>query len=368
MSLMLVELLKGAGFDYGFLRIFEYLTFRLIAATLTPLVLLLILGNRGIVILHLRRFRDIGGEYAAIDTASKRGTSTAGGTMLLVATLFSIFVWGDWSNPFLWAVSGAFLYFGFVGYLDDALKVRFKSGLSGLSQIAKTLLQLAFIVPFAYWFVSSWSPLPEALRTTLWLPFYKYAVLDLGPWLQMGLLVFVFYAIVNAVNITDGLDGLVTGPSVSVAAVYGTFAVILGSLEVSTFLLFVPCPGASELAVFSGALVGALLGFLWYNAYPAEVFMGDTGSMAIGAALAVLAWMTRQEMLFPLVGGIFVMSIASSLIQEKIGMRLGRRIFLRAPVHHGWTYKGISEPKVVVRYWIISVLLGLFGLLSIKVR
>jgi phospho-N-acetylmuramoyl-pentapeptide-transferase len=262
----------------------------------------------------------------------------------------------------------AFLYFGIVGWIDDWQKVRFKSSLFGLGQIAKTLLELLFIIPFAWWLVSSYSPLPAGFRTTFFLPFVKGDLGDWGPLLFAAFIVVAFYSIVNAVNITDGLDGLLTGPAVTTALLYGSFAYILGNAILSRYLLFTMFPGIGELAVFSAALAGGLLGFLWYNAYPAEVFMGDTGSMSVGASLAALAFLTRQEMLFPLVGGVFVVSIGSSLIQEKIGLKLGRRIFLRAPLHHGLTYRGTAEPKLVVRYWIVSFLLALLAALSLKVR
>jgi phospho-N-acetylmuramoyl-pentapeptide-transferase len=365
---VLVDFLKSMGWNPGFLRIFDYITFRVLMAALTALLTQLLFGHAFIVFLYRRRFRDTGGEYLSLDTQSKRGTPTGGGLMILISVGLALALWGRMKNPYLAASSSAFIYFGLVGWIDDWQKVRFKSSLFGLGQMAKTLLQLLFIVPFAAWFVSPASPLPPVYRTTVFLPFARHVAHDIGPWLFGAFIVFAFFSIVNAVNITDGMDGLVSGPAVMTASIYGVFAYILGNAIYSHYLLFVYCPGMGELTIFMGAMIGGIFGFLWYNAYPAEVFMGDTGSMAIGAGLAMMAFLTRQEMLFPLVGGVFVASIASSLIQEKIGMRLGRRIFLRAPLHHSQTYKGIAEPKVVVRYWIISLVLTLIAALSIKIR
>jgi len=364
---ILVDLLKSLGINFGYFRVFDYITFRVIMAAMTALLVEILFGHTFIVWLYRRRLRDTGSDYLSLSTNDKRGTPTAGGLLIMVAVAVSLFLWGRPTSVYLIAVASSFFYFGLVGLFDDWQKVRLKSSLFGLGQAAKSLLQLAFIVPFATWLVTA-SPLPLHLRTTFYLPFLKNATWDAGPWVFGAFVVFAFYSVVNAVNITDGMDGLVTMPAVMVAVLYGVFGYILGNSILARYLIFPYMPGAGELTVFAGALAGGLFGFLWFNAYPAEVFMGDTGSMATGAALASLAFLTRQEMLFPLTGGVFVASIASSLIQEKIGMRIGRRIFLRAPLHHGQTHKGIAEPKVVVRYWIISVLLTLLAALSIKVR
>ncbi|HNX51314.1 MAG TPA: phospho-N-acetylmuramoyl-pentapeptide-transferase [Thermoanaerobaculaceae bacterium] len=363
-----IHLLRLLGIDHGYFRLFEYITFRVIMAALTSLVLSLAFGHRVIVWLYRKRFRDAGGEYRSLDAHSKRGTPTGGGVLLLMAVVVAVAVWGKLDNAYLLSVGAAFVYFGLVGWFDDAQKVRFKSSLFGLGQMAKTLLQLAFIVPFGLWLVSSTSPLPAGVRTQVFLPFVKGSLGDPGPFVFALFTMFVFFSVVNAVNITDGLDGLVTGPAVTTALLYGVFAYVLGNAVLSRYLLFTMFPGAGEMAVFAAALAGGLFGFLWFNAYPAEVFMGDTGSLAVGGGLAGLALLTRQEMLFPLVGGIFVANIASSLLQEKVGMRIGRRIFLRAPLHHAQTERGIAEPKVVIRFWIIAFFLMLVAGLSLKLR
>ncbi|MCM2316805.1 MAG: phospho-N-acetylmuramoyl-pentapeptide-transferase [Thermoanaerobaculia bacterium] len=364
---ILIDLLRDAGINPGFLRVFDYITFRVMMAAVTAMVLEVVFGHAFIVFLYRERFRDTGGDFLSLKTSDKRGTPTGGGLLIMLVVGASLFLWGKLSNPYLLAASSAFFYFGVVGLFDDWQKVRLKSSLYGLSQFAKTFLQLAYIVPFAAWFVLM-SPLPPSHRHTFFLPFVKDFALDLGPWVFGAFIVFAFFSIVNAVNISDGMDGLVTGPAVFVAALYGIFAYILSNAVLSKYLLFTFLPGAGELSVFAGALAGGLFGFLWFNAYPAEVFMGDTGSMSIGAALSALAFLTRQELLFPIAGGVFVASIFSSLVQEKIGMRLGRRVLVRAPLHHAHAYKGIAEPKVVVRYWIVSILLMLIAALSIKLR
>ncbi|HPW55938.1 MAG TPA: phospho-N-acetylmuramoyl-pentapeptide-transferase [Thermoanaerobaculaceae bacterium] len=365
---LVLTLLRLAGIEHGYFRLAEFLTFRIIMAAITSLTLSLTLGHRVIVWLYRQRFRDAGGEFRSIDTHSKRGTPTGGGILILLAVVTAVALWGRLDNAYLLAVSAAFVYFGLVGWFDDAQKVRFKSALFGLGQMAKTVLQLGFIVPFGFWLVSDLSPLPSAMRSQLLVPFVKTPLGDPGRMVFAVFAMLVFFSVVNAVNITDGLDGLVTGPAVTTALLYGAFAYVLGNAVLSHYLLFAMLPGAGEMAVFAAALAGGLLGFLWFNAYPAEVFMGDTGSLAIGGGLASMALLTRQEMLFPIVGGIFVANIAASLVQEKIGMRIGRRLVLRAPLHHGQTERGIAEPKVVIRFWIIAFFLMLIAGLSLKLR
>lgn len=365
---IILRLLKAYGWDFGFFRLLDYLTFRTLITAVTALLLELAFGHRLIVYLYRTRFRDTGGEYTSIDASSKRGTPTGGGILIVLSTAVATLLWGKLDNLYLWAVLSAMVYFGLVGWLDDFQKVRLKSSLSGLSQLGKTFLQLLYIVPYAIFFTSPLNPVPDAFHTQVFIPFVKNPLFDAGPLFFSLFIIFVFYSIVNAVNITDGLDGLVTGPAILTAALYGIFGYILGNKIISGYLLFPNFPGSGELMVFSGALVGALFGFLWYNTYPAEIFMGDTGSLALGGSLAVMAFQTRQEMLFPIVGGVFVAMIFSSLLQEKVGMRLGRRIFLRAPIHHSLIHKGVAEPKVVIRFWIISILLTLVAALSLKLR
>jgi phospho-N-acetylmuramoyl-pentapeptide-transferase len=368
MAELLVYALKALGLSFGFFRLLDFLTFRIMMAALTALSLSLLLGHRTIVWLFRRRFRDAGGEFGAIKADDKRGTPTGGGVLILLTVSAAAIFWSRLDNSYFVAVTASFLYFGMVGWFDDALKVRFKSSLFGLGQLAKTLLQLAYIVPFGLWLASPASVLPPALRGQFFVPFFKAPLFDMGPWLFAAWVAFVFYSIVNAVNITDGLDGLVSGPAAMNTILFGVFAYVISNAVLARYLLFIHLTGAGELAVFAGALIGGLVGFLWFNTYPAEVFMGDTGSLAIGAGLAVLALLTRQEMVFPIAGGVFVANIAASLLQEKVGMRIGRRVVLRAPLHHGQIERGIAEPKVVIRFWIITIVLTLLAALSLKLR
>ncbi len=365
---LLAAWLAEWGIDAGFLRLVNYITVRALLGMATALGLSLLFGFRFIVHLYDRGLRDTSGDFVSLSAESKRGTPTAGGLILLASTLISVFLWGDLGSRFFWPLVGGFSYLSLVGLLDDSLKSRFKSSLSGLSQAAKTLLLLGCIVPFAVFLVSDLSPLPAAERTLLYIPFYKEPLLDLTPVGFVLFAVFAIFSIVNAVNITDGMDGLLCGTSTFGLGVYLVYAYILGNTIYAHYLLFPYLPGAGEMAVFGGVLIGGILGFMWFNTYPAEVFMGDTGSLAIGGALAMMAFLTKQEMLFPIVGGVFVFEIFTSLMQQKVGDRIGRRVFHRAPFHHAMSHAGIPEPKVVVRFWIVALILATVGFLSLKIR
>lgn len=367
---LIIELLRECGIDYGFFRLMGYTTFRGLMGMATALALSVLLGHRIIVMLYRERFRDTSGEMFSLrrDATSKRGTPQAGGVMILLATDVSVALWADLTNPFVPLLLGGFLYMGFVGFIDDFQKVRFKSSLAGLSQLAKTILLMAFIVPFSILLVSPFNPVPEELRTVVQAPFYKVPLVDLGAVGFSLFAVFAIFAIVNAVNIADGMDGLLGTTSALTLGVYLIFAFVIGDSALSGQLLFAHIPDLGEVAVFAAVLMGSILGFLWFNAYPAEVFMGDTGSLAIGGVIAMTAFFVKQELLFVIVGGVFVLEIFTSLIQDKIGYRIGRRLFYRAPFHHSMTHLGIAETKVVVRLWIIGLVLALVGLLSLKVR
>jgi phospho-N-acetylmuramoyl-pentapeptide-transferase len=365
----LIELMKASDMELGFFRLLEYPLFRALMAAATALLLSLIFGFRMIVFLYRNGFRDTSGDFASLPVSGKRGTPTGGGSIFLLSFFLSLLVWGDAASPFLWVLSGGTLLMGLVGFVDDFLKVRFKSSLFGLSQKMKTLLQFVLvIIPFALFFISDLNPLPAETKTQFFIPFYKFALFDGGSWFYFPFILFAFFAIGNAVNITDGKDGLAGGTIVASFAVFLALAFVEGQADSARFLIFPYLPGTTEIAIFISALIGGVLGFLWFNTYPAEVFMGDTGSLALGAALAMVAFLLKQEMLVPIVGGIFVIHAFTSLVQDKLGYRLGRRLFHRAPYHHDLTHKGIAEPKVVVRLWIIAVILALIGFLSLKIR
>ncbi len=365
---LLLEFLKGIGINYGFFRLINYLSFRTIIAVVTSLFFVLLLGHKFILFLYNKKFRDTSGEISSINAYSKRGTPTAGGLLIMSSTLISVLLWGDFKNSYFLMLLIGFIYLGFVGFLDDFQKTRFKSSLSGLSELAKTILILLFIFPFTIFYFSGMNTIPQSIKSNIYIPFYKNPLINIG---EVGFIIFIFFtmfSIINAVNITDGLDGLLSGTSSLTIGVYSILAYIMGNTILSSYYLFPYIKGVGEITVFGAAIVGSLLGFLWYNSYPAEIFMGDTGSLAIGGVLSMMVFFTKQELLFLIAGGIFVFEILTSLLQEKIGNRIGRRIIYRAPFHHSMTHRGIAEPKAVIRMWIIAIILAALSLLSLKVR
>lgn len=367
---LLISSLQELNISPGFLRLFDYITFRALMAMVTGLLFNLLFGHKLVVFLYRKKLRDASGDLQAINVYSKRGTPTAGGVLIILSTLVSLFWWADFVNPFMPVLIIGFLYLGLVGFIDDFQKSRFKSSLSGLSQVAKTVLLLLFVVPFAGYFLSNLNPLPSSMRTLIYIPFYKHPVVDLGPVAFFLFTLFALFAIINAVNMADGLDGLLSGLSMVTIGVYGVFAYIIGNAVLSRHYLFPYFEGLAEISVFGAALVGGILGFMWYNFFPAEVFMGDTGSLAIGGAIAMMTFFCKQEILFLIVGGVFVFEILTSLLQDKLAnwSKLGRRILHRAPFHHSLIHKGIAEPKAVFRLLIAAVVLAVIGLLSIKIR
>ncbi|MBN2289154.1 MAG: phospho-N-acetylmuramoyl-pentapeptide-transferase [Candidatus Glassbacteria bacterium] len=375
-------LLPLGGPDW--LRLASYLTVRSIAAAITAFCLILFFGDRLIRMLYRHGARDTVFDYGLMDPESKRGTPTMGGVMIVGALLVAILSWSDLTNRFVQMMLAAMLCFGGIGFVDDYLKIKHQDSRRGMSQLTKLGLQTVFALGFMLVYLSAeLTPLtpdkvillkgaasatPENYKFCLQLPFYKYPVLNLS-WFYLPFGIFVILAISNSVNFADGLDGLAIVPASLTAGVFGVFAYIIGNYKHSDQLLFTHLVGSGELTIILAALVGAGLGFLWFNAYPAQIFMGDTGSMALGGILAAAAILIKQEFLFLLAGGIFVLEGASVLIQEKIGIaRLGRRIFHRAPIHHNYQHLGISETKVVVRFWIVGIIMMLLSLATIKIR
>ena len=365
---ILIELLRSWGVDPGFFRLIDSIVFRALMGVGPSLSFSLLFGWRFVVLLYRRRYRDTSGEFLSIRTHSKQGTPTAGGLLIIVSCLIGALLWGDLRSLHMIVLLSGFTYLGLVGFVDDSLKVRFKSSLFGLGQLTKTALILGFALPFAYLLVSPASPIPEELRTQVILPFVKFPLIDLGTWGFFLFAVFALFSIINAVNVTDGMDGLLCGTSALVVVVYAVFAYVLSSVVLAEFLLFPVLPGTQELVVFGAVLAGSILGFLWFNSFPAEVFMGDTGSLSIGGAMAMMAFLLRQEMLFPIIGGVFVLEIFTSLLQDKLGNRLARRVVLRGPYHHALAHRGMPEPKAVIRLWIAALFLAVIGLLSLKIR
>lgn len=367
---MLLELARWLAHDIRGFNVFNYITLRAVLATLTALAISFIAGPS--MIRKLTEYkvgqavRDDGPQTHLIKT----GTPTMGGALILVAIATSTLLWADLSNRFVWVVLVTTMGFGAVGWVDDYRKVVHKNP-KGLSAKAKLFWQSLIGISVAvFLYQTHISP----VETTLIMPFFKHLVLPLS---AVGFMVLTYLVVVgssNAVNLTDGLDGLAILPTVMVASALGIFAYVAGHLYFSKYLGVPYVAGAGELMVFCAAMAGAGLGFLWFNAYPAEVFMGDVGALALGAALGVVAVIVRQEIILFIMGGVFVVetfSVAVQVMYFKYTKRktgVGKRIFLMAPLHHHYEEKGWKETQVVVRFWIISMMLVLIGLASLKLR
>ena len=360
MFLTLAEYLQQ--FDSGF-AVFQYITLRAILGTITALVLSLVIGPTMIRKLSSykigQQVRDDGPE----SHLSKAGTPTMGGALILVAIAITTLLWSDLSSEKVWVVLAVTLSFGLIGGVDDYKKLVYGNS-KGLSAKAKYFWQTVVGFAAAYFIFSS---AKTPVETTLIVPFTKDILIPLG-----GAFVVLAYLVIvgssNAVNLTDGLDGLAIMPTVMVAGALGVFAYLAGHSTFAGYLGIPYVSGVGELTIFCGALVGAGLGFLWFNTYPAMVFMGDVGALALGAALGVVAIYVRQELVLVIMGGIFVMETVSVILQVGSYKLTGKRIFRMAPIHHHFELKGWPEPRVIVRFWIITVVLVLVGLASLKVR
>lgn len=348
------------------LNLFRYLTFRSIAAFLTALVISFLIG--GSLIRWLRSKQGQGQPIREDGPVShvigKKGTPTMGGLLILIALSVSTLLWADLTNRFVWAVLGVTVAFGAIGLWDDFLKVtkRNPKGVSGKTKFCISVV-VAAVAAYA---IAQASPSP--LRYTLAVPFIKDLFVPLG---VFGFLAFATLVIVgtsNAVNLTDGLDGLAIGPVIMAAIVFALIAYIIGNLRFTTYLFLPHVPRAGELAVLLAALAGAGLGFLWFNAPPAMVFMGDTGSLAIGGALGSVAVVTKHEIVLAVVGGLFVLETVSVIVQVLSFRFTGKRIFRMAPLHHHFEQKGWAEPTIVFRFWIIAAILAMIGISTLKLR
>ena len=351
-----------SSLESGF-NVFQYLTLRTILSALTALILSLVFGPW--MIRRLSRYQ-IGQQIRADGPEShlsKAGTPTMGGALILFAVVLSTVLWAQLDNRYVWVVVLVTAAFGGIGWLDDYRKLVLKDS-TGLKARWKYLLQSIVALGTALYLYQT-ADLPAL--TELIVPLFKNVAIPLGGFFVV-LTYFVIVGFSNAVNLTDGLDGLAIMPTVLVAAALGVFAYASGHSVFSDYLGIPHVPGAGELAIICGALAGAGLGFLWFNTYPAQVFMGDIGALAMGAALGVIAVIVRQELVFFIMGGIFVMETVSVILQVASFKLTGRRIFRMAPIHHHFELKGWPEPRVIVRFWIISVVLVLIGLATLKVR
>lgn len=358
---MLYHLLYPLGEDLILFNVFKYITFRTVMATLTALMISFLLGKP--LVDYLRTFqigqmiRDDGPQ----SHFEKSGTPTMGGLLIIFALLFSILLWARLDIKYFWIVFLVTVAYAVIGFFDDYLKIIRKNhrGLAGKRKLALELL-VGALVGYLLW-------ADPGFKTTLAVPFFKNVLPDLGIW-YIPFVAIVIAGSSNAVNLTDGLDGLAIGTVMISTATFLLFAYVAGHLKLAQYLQISYVAGAGELAVVCGAMLGAGMGFLWYNAYPAEIFMGDVGSLSLGGMLGTIAVVTKNEILLAIVGGIFVLEAVSVIIQVGYFKMTRKRIFKMAPIHHHFELSGWAEPKVIVRFWIISVVFALMALSTLKLR
>ncbi len=361
---MLYHLLTPLAVDFKVFNLFNYLTFRTGGAIMTALLICFFMAPH--LIRWLKR-KQAGSsnirEYLEEAHAAKAGTPTMGGLMILISVSVSTLLWANLSNPFIWLALLVMIGYGLIGFADDYLKLT-KKNTKGLSGRLKILGQVAFglvaVLGMMYF-------TPDHLATHIAIPFFKELFIDIG----IGFVLWGLFVIIgssNAVNLTDGLDGLAIVPVAIAAACFGLICYIVGRADFTEYLQIAYVPGAGELAILCGALIGGAMGFLWYNAPPAMIFMGDTGSLAMGGVLGSIAVMVKHELVLAIIGGLFVLETVSVIVQVVSFKLTGKRVFAMAPLHHHFEKKGWSEPTIVIRFWIIAVILALIGLSTLKLR
>jgi len=360
MLLYLTEYLTQ--FESGF-NVFSYLTLRAILGALTALILSFVIGPRMIAKLSLNQVGQPVRDQGPATHLPKAGTPTMGGALILTAIIVSTVLWANLENRFIWIVLFVTLAFGVIGYVDDYKKLVLQDP-AGLSAGKKLFWQSTVAIIAA---VALYQLAVDPVSTSLLIPYFKDLSLPLGM-LQVAVTFIFIVGFSNAVNLTDGLDGLAIMPTVLVGGALGVFAYVTGNVNFSEYLGIPYVAGTGEILVFCSALAGAGLGFLWFNTYPAQVFMGDIGALSLGAALGIVAVIVRQEIVLAIMGGVFVVETVSVIIQVASFKLTGRRVFRMAPLHHHFELKGWAEPKVIVRFWIITVILVLIGLASLKIR
>ncbi len=351
------------NFDSSF-RVFQYLTLRAILGALTALIISLIIGPIMIKKLTHKKIGQSIRQDGPESHHEKAGTPTMGGALILVAITISTLLWADLENRYVWVVLFVTLTHGIIGFIDDYRKVM-QGNSDGLSAKTKLFWQSLIAISVGV-FLYTAAELPA--ETQFIVPFFKNVMIDMGWWGYVFVTFIVVVGTSNAVNLTDGLDGLAIMPTVMVGAALGIFAYLSGHVSFAQYLAIPYLPESGELIVFCAALVGAGLGFLWFNTYPAMVFMGDVGALALGAALGILAVLVRQEIVLMIMGGVFVAETVSVIIQVVSYKLRGKRVFLMAPIHHHYELKGWPEPRIIVRFWIITVILVLIGLATLKLR
>jgi len=360
---MLYHLLFPLRDHFGVLNVFRYLTFRSMMAFFTAIVLVLILQPRFIDWLKKKQFGDQPiREDGPESHLSKQGTPTMGGLVVVASVLLSTLLYADLTNIYIWVVIGLTLAFSALGFLDDFKKVSAKD-VKGISAGRKILWEVGIcVVGFSCLFIFT-----DDFSTAITVPFFKDVEIDFG-WLFVPFATLVVVGCANAVNLTDGLDGLVIGPIMTVAFAYGVFAYVSGNVKIAKYLQISYISGCGELSIFAAAIIAGGLGFLWFNAFPAQVFMGDVGSLGLGSALGALAVVTKQELILVVAGGVFVLETLSVIVQVGSFKLTGKRVFRMAPLHHHFELKGLAEPKIIVRCWIISFILALLSLATLKLR
>ena len=361
---MFLELINFlSSLDTGF-NVLSYLTVRAVFAMMTSLLITLVLGKWIISKLEQYEIGQVIRDDGPETHEEKEGTPTMGGVLILFAFFTSMIIWGDWTNPFLWIVIVTALLFSSIGFIDDYLKIK-KQNSDGLSRRQKIAAQSISTLLICIWLLSLNS---KTIGAELLVPFFKDLVIPLN---AFGFLIIGWFAIVggsNSVNLTDGLDGLAIMPVILISGALAVFAYIGGNYNFSAYLNMPFMSGTGEIFVVCAALIGSGFGFLWFNTYPAEIFMGDTGSLSLGAILAVIAIIVHQEILLILMGGIFVAEALSVIIQIGYYKRTQKRFFKMAPIHHHFEKLGLKEPKIIVRFWIVTLILVLISLASIKIR
>ncbi len=360
---MLLYLFEYLEKYHSVFNVFGYLTLRSILSVLTALVICFVTGP-----IMIRRLSDYSVKQNIRSDGPqthllKAGTPTMGGAFLLLSILVSTLLWGNLGNRYIWVVCFVTFSFGAIGAFDDIKKL-IQGSSAGISAILKYGLQSAAALIAALWLFQT-AAIP--VETNLYVPFFKNVVISLGGWFVL-LTYFVIVGSSNAVNLTDGLDGLAIMPTAMVSGALGIFAYVSGHSTFAEYLAIPFIPLAGELVVFCASIVGAGLGFLWFNAYPAQVFMGDVGALSLGAALGVVAVLVRQEIVLVIMGGVFVMETLSVMIQVASFKLTGKRVFKMAPLHHHFELRGWPEPRVIVRFWIITIILVLIGLATLKIR
>lgn len=359
---MLYRLVYLLQTDFSWLNVFRYITFRTILASLTGLLICFVFGGWAI---HRLRSLQVGQyvrDNGPPEHKKKEGTPTMGGCLIVPAVTLTTLLWAEPGNRYVWVVMFVAIFFGLIGFADDYLKVsrRNSLGLRAASKFSFQLITALAVAVFLY--------LDQGFSTRLNLPFLKTVNPDLGLWF-IPFVMLVIVGASNAVNLTDGLDGLAIGPLIIAFGTYLAFAYLAGHAKIASYLQIPYMPGAGEISVICGAVVGTGLGFLWYNAYPADIFMGDVGSLSLGAVLGTVAVITKQEIALILVGGLFVFEALSVIFQVGyFKLTGGHRIFRMAPIHHHFELKGWAEPKVIVRFWIISIILALLSFSTLKLR